>query len=142
MVGVWALWLDSLMLQTSPIFVAVNGEIGNRHPLLERNVAPNSDPLKVAQTLLADVQRIVFFTGAGMSAESGIPPFVMRSRGCGSASTPSNWRHLRAFCMTRYLFGVGTNGDACAHCKRYPTQAILRSLRLLHGVEAATQRQR
>ena len=63
------------MLQTSPIFVAVNGEIGNRHPLLERNVAPNSDPLKVAQTLLADAQRIVFFTDAGMSAESGIPTF-------------------------------------------------------------------
>ena len=38
-------------------------------------MAPKSDPLKLAQTLLANAERIVFFTGAGMSAESGIPTF-------------------------------------------------------------------
>ena len=38
-------------------------------------MAPNSDPLIRAQTHLASAKRIVFFTGAGMSAESGIPTF-------------------------------------------------------------------
>jgi len=38
-------------------------------------MAPNSDPLTLAQMHLANAKQIVFFTGAGMSAESGIPTF-------------------------------------------------------------------
>ena len=38
-------------------------------------MSPNSDPLKRAQTHISNAKRIVFFTGAGMSAESGIPTF-------------------------------------------------------------------
>ena len=38
-------------------------------------MSENFDPLKLAQTHLAHARRIVFFTGAGMSAESGIPTF-------------------------------------------------------------------
>lgn len=39
----------------------------------------NSDKLQAAQRLVADARRIVAFTGAGISAESGIPTF--RDRG-------------------------------------------------------------
>ena len=38
-------------------------------------MSENFDPLKLAQTHLAHARRIVFFTGAGMSADSGIPTF-------------------------------------------------------------------
>ena len=38
-------------------------------------MSPNSAPLKLAQSHIANAERIVFFTGAGMSAESGIPTF-------------------------------------------------------------------
>ena len=38
-------------------------------------MSANTDPVKLAQTRLAHARRIVFFTGAGMSAESGIPTF-------------------------------------------------------------------
>jgi len=65
--------------------------------------------LDCARSIIADATRVVSLTGAGISAESGVPTF----RGpvdCGSRSVLKNSLLRMHFVVTRRPYGSGTRG--------------------------------
>ena len=99
--------------------------------------------LDLARGLLADAARIVVLTGAGVSAESGVPTF----RGSGGLwkehrpedlATPEAFARDPCIVWEWYAWRRGL----VAGCEPNPDHHALARLERLHGGEAARRRER
>ena len=78
------------------------------HMTLFSRFAPHSQDVPVALIdALRQAHRLVIFSGAGMSAESGIPTFREAMHG---NLTHKNWHRLKDGTKTRRVSGPGMNG--------------------------------
>ena len=80
------------------------------------------EPIETARDCVRTARRIAVLTGAGMSAESGVPTFAMRRPACGRASIQRNSPLKKGFALTRRWSGAGTPGGAKRSRKPSPMQ--------------------
>jgi NAD-dependent deacetylase len=82
------------------------------------------DAVERAAAVLVSARRVVVSTGAGMSAESGIPTFRDALDGLWSRFDPRSSPRRRGSARTRGACGAGTRGDARASPPARRTRAL------------------
>lgn len=90
--------------------------------------------LAKAVDALCDAQHIMVFTGAGVSAGSGIPTFRDRLTGLCERQDPQRLESAKAFREIRRWFGAGTYGGASRSCKLSPMRPMQRFIGYLTAV--------
>lgn len=79
-----------------------------------------------AVVALAVARKVVFFTGAGISAASGIPTFRDKLTGLWEKHDPKDWKRHRLFGRTLNWFGAGICGGAPKLARPNQTPLIFR----------------
>lgn len=89
------------------------------------------DDMSRATQALRAARKVVFFTGAGISAESGIPTFRDKLTGLWAKHDPQRLETAAAFRENPSLVGVGTYGVAIRRSKQNLTPHTIRLSALL-----------